>query len=245
MQINGECPQYITYFELLSEILCSISSDMPRIARIIATGYPHHITQRGNNRATVFFDDYDRRKYIDLLAGYAHKYRLQIWAYCLMDNHVHLLVVPETDISLARGIGLTNQMYTQYLNRKLKQSGRIWQNRFFSCVVDSDQYLWEVARYIERNPLKAGLSARVETYPWSSGKAHITGTSDSLLTSWIAPNEHRAYTQLVSTENEAVEEEIRKATRTGRPFGSENFIDLLEIRLQQSIKAKRRGRPCK
>lgn len=159
--------------------------------------------------------------------------------------HIHLLVVPETDSALARGIGLTNQVYTQYVNRKLNQSGRIWQNSFFSCVVDSDQYLWEVARYIERNPLKAGLSARVETYPWSSGNAHITGTSDRLLTSWISPHEQSAYAQFVYAENEEVEREIRKATRTGRPFGSEDFFDLLETRLLQPIKAKRRGRPCK
>ena len=108
---------------------------MPRIARIVAPGYPHHITQRGNNRAVVFFDDQDRRTYLQLLAKYSKLFALQIWAYCLMDNHVHLLAVPEKENALARGIGLTNQVYTQYLNRKRNQSGRIWQNRFFSCLV--------------------------------------------------------------------------------------------------------------
>jgi putative transposase len=83
---------------------------MPRIARIIAPGYPHHITQRGNNRATVFFDDEDRQTYLKLLSGYTRKHALQIWAYCLMDNHVHLLAVPETETAPARGIGLTNQV---------------------------------------------------------------------------------------------------------------------------------------
>jgi putative transposase len=115
---------------------------MPRIARIVATGYPHHVTQRGNNRTTVFFDDEDRQTYLKLLSLYSQKNHLRIWAYCLMNNHIHLLAVPETEIALARGIGLTNQVYTQYLNRKLRQSGRIWQNRFFSCVIDNDQYLW-------------------------------------------------------------------------------------------------------
>ena len=144
---------------------------MPRIARVIATEYPHHIKQRGNNRATVFFDDEDRQTYLKLLAGYSEKHHFQIWAYCLMNNHIHLLAVPETETSLARGIGLTNQVYTQYLNRKLKQSGRIWQNRFFSCVVENNQYLWAVARYIERNPLKVGLVEKAESYRWSSAKA--------------------------------------------------------------------------
>jgi putative transposase len=111
---------------------------MPRIARIIAAGYPHHITQRGNNRVTVFFDDEDRQTYLNLLLKYSRKYGVAIWAYCLMSNHVHLLAVPETETGLARGIGLTNMLYTQYLNRKLNQSGRIWQNRFFSCLVESN-----------------------------------------------------------------------------------------------------------
>ena len=148
---------------------------MPRIARIIAAGHPHHITQRGNNRATVFFDDEDRQTYLKLLLKYSQKYTIAIWAYCLMSNHIHLLAVPETETALARGIGLTNLMYTQYLNRKLNQSGRIWQNRFFSCLVENDQYLWAVARYIERNPVKAGLAARRQEYRWSSAKAHVTG----------------------------------------------------------------------
>ena len=137
---------------------------MPRIARVIATNYPHHITQRGNNRAAVFFDDEDRQTYMKLLAVYAEKHHFQIWAYCLMNNHIHLLAVPETETSLARGIGLTNQVYTQYINRKLNQCGRVWQNRFFSCVVENDQYLWAVARYIERNPLKVGLAEKAEAY---------------------------------------------------------------------------------
>ncbi|HAW53140.1 MAG TPA: transposase, partial [Flavobacteriales bacterium] len=139
---------------------------MPRIARIVAPGLPHHVTQRGNNRAPVFFSNEDRQIYLKLLADYALKHKLQVWAYCLMDNHVHLLVVPETESSLACGVGLTNQVYTQYLNRKLNQSGRIWQNRFFSSVVENEQYLWAVARYIERNPLKVGLVNSAENYRW-------------------------------------------------------------------------------
>ena len=220
---------------------------MPRIARVIATGYPHHITQRGNNRATVFFDDEDRQTYLKLLAGYAEKHHLQIWAYCLMINHIHLLAVPETETSLARGIGLTNQVYTQYLNRKLNQSGRIWQNRFFSCVVENNQYLWAVARYIERNPLKAGLVENVKAYRWSSAKAHMTGANDTLLggTSWLSPKEQSTYAEFVVTEDEETDNAIRKATRSGRPFGSEDFVDLLEVQLKQPLKANKRGRPYK
>ncbi|MFA7383088.1 MAG: transposase [Desulfurivibrionaceae bacterium] len=221
---------------------------MPRIARIIAPGFPHHITQRGNNRVTTFFDDEDRETYLKLLTGYAHKHSLQIWAYCLMDNHIHLLVVPETEASLARGIGLTNQVYTQYLNRKLARSGRVWQNRFFSCVVGSEQYLWAVARYIERNPLKTpGLTARPEAYRWSSAKAHLTEAYDSVLsrTSWLAPSEKAAYSEFVQSGNDETDEAIRKATCSGRPFGSENFVGKLELELNQQLKPKKAGRPLK
>lgn len=220
---------------------------MPRIARIIAPGYPHHITQRGNNRATVFFDDEDRQTYLKLLAGYTQRHHVQIWAYCLMNNHIHLLAVPETETSLSRGIGLANQMYTQYLNRKLKQSGRIWQNRFFSCVVESEQYLWAVARYIERNPMKAGLATNVEGYRWSSAKAHLSGAHDPLLAadSWLSPQEYNAYREFVAFEDEETDSAIRKATNSGRPFGSESFVDMLEFRLNQVLKPKKPGRPKK
>lgn len=103
---------------------------MPRIARIVAPRYPNHVTQRGNNRSTTFFDDEDRLTSLKLLHKFSTQYSLDIWAYCVMDNHVHLLAIPGKKDSLSRGIGLTIQVYTQDLNRKLKQSGRIWQNRF-------------------------------------------------------------------------------------------------------------------
>ncbi|NOQ50846.1 MAG: transposase [Desulfuromonadaceae bacterium] len=220
---------------------------MPRIARIIAPGYPHHVTQRGNNRSTTFFDDEDRQTYLQLLYKYAGKFSLQIWAYCLMDNHVHLLAVPEKDESLARGFGLTNQVYTQYLNRKRIQSGRIWQNRFFSCIVEDDEYLWTVARYIENNPLKVGLADMAESYRWSSAKAHLTGSADELLhePSWLEPQDRQSYAEFMLQSNEESENILRKATRTGRPFGSETFIDKMELQLNQALRPRKPGRPKK
>jgi putative transposase len=220
---------------------------MPRIARIIATDLPHHITQRGNNRATVFFDDEDRRTYLRLLAKYSALYDVRLWAYCLMDNHVHLLAVPATEQGLARGIGLTNQVYTQYLNRKRAQSGRVWQNRFHSCVVGDDRYLWEVVRYIERNPLQAGLANRAKDYPWSSAKAHLTGKEDELLAapSWLEPAQKAEYSRFLASKKAGMGETLRKATATGRPFSSPDFIAALEKRLAQSLRAKPVGRPPK
>ncbi len=220
---------------------------MPRIARIIAPGYPHHVTQRGNNRMTVFFDDEDRQTYLDILSLYAQKNSLQIWAYCLMDNHIHLLAVPANESSLAKGVGLTNQVYTQYLNRKRVQSGRIWQNRFFSCPVESDQYLWAVARYVECNPIKAGLIGSAEEYQWSSAKAHLSGDDNELLhqPSWLELSEQKAYAEYVKNSDSEADNAIRKATKTGRPFGTEIFIDEMEFRLNRSLRPKRAGRPRK
>lgn len=212
---------------------------MPRIARIIAPGYPHHITQRGNNRATVFFDDEDRQTYLTLLLKYTRKYDVAIWAYCLMGSHAHLLAVPKTETGLARGIGLTNMLYTQYLNRKLNQSGRIWQNRFFSCIVESNQYLWAVARYIERNPVKAGLTEAAIAYHWSSAEAHVKGSNNPLLPeeSWLGSDERAGYTEFLGAVDEEMDAGIRRATRTGRPFGSEQFIDQMEFSLNQGQSA--------
>ncbi len=198
-----------------------------------------------NANAIVFFDDEDRQTYLKVLAGYAQRYHVSIWAYCLMGNHIHLLVVPETETALSRGIGSTNLMYTQHLNRKLNQSGRIRQNRFFSCVVERDQSLWAVARYIERNPLKAGLAASAETYRWSSAKAHIIGINDPLpdATPWFSPQQRSAYAVFVGDEDEETDTAIRRATRTGRPFGTEQCIDQLEFRLNQPLRPGKPGRP--
>lgn len=220
---------------------------MPRIARIIAPGYPHHVTQRGNNRMTVFFDDEDRQTYLDILANYATKHALQIWSYCLMDNHIHLLAVPEKEDSLARGVGLTNLVYTQYLNRKLTQSGRVWQNRFFSCIVQNNEYLWAVARYIECNPVKAGMTVSAEDYQWSSAKAHLTGVGDTLLhdPSWLDASDHESYIEFVKKSDIDLDNAIRKATSAGRPLGTETFIDKMEIMLNKTLRPKKPGRPRK
>ena len=164
-----------------------------------------------------------------------------------MSNHVHLLAVPEKEDSLARGIGLTNQVYTQYLNRKLKQSGRIWQNRFFSCIVEDNDYLWTVARYIENNPLKVGLADKAESYRWSSAKAHINGSGNDLLQepSWLDTADRKSYADFMLQDNEAAENSLRMATRTGRPFGSEEFIDKMEFQLNQQLRPRKPGRPKK
>ncbi len=124
---------------------------MPRLARAIAVGCAHHITQRGNNRQPVFFVDDDRRLYLRLLQEQAQKYGLEVLAYCLMDNHVHLVAIPHEEEALAQAVGRTHFRYTQYINRFHQCSGHLWQGRFYSCALDG-RHLWPALKYVELNP---------------------------------------------------------------------------------------------
>ena len=218
---------------------------MPRIARVCAEGYPHHITQRGNNKEKAFFDDEDKRFYLDALQRYKDKYKMKILAYCLMGNHVHVLAMPEKETSLARGIGGTNLLYTQYINRKYNRSGRLWQNRFFSSVVEKEPYLWAVMRYIEQNPVRARLVKRSEDYEWSSAMAHVSDIKDDVLSkeSWFNEKEIESYREFLTKDDKEINTAIRRATSTGRPFGSEGFIKKLERILKRNLFPKKGGRP--
>ena len=220
---------------------------MPRIARICAIHYPHHVTQRGNNREAVFFDDDDSEFYLKILDKYSAQHNLDIWAYCLMVNHVHLLAVPKREDSLAKGLGSTNLVYTQYVNRRYGRSGRVWQNRFFSAVIENEPYLWAVVRYIERNPVRGNLVEKAEEYMWSSARAHILGRRNNLLTgdSWLRRSKRGDFQKFMESEDRPIEDSIRKATSTGRPLGREEFMQHLEKTLQRKIVVQRAGRPKK
>ncbi len=146
---------------------------MPRIARAVATGYPHHVIQRGNNKEKVFFDKEDRERYLSLLKKYSDKWDSPILAYCLMSNHVHLLTRPDMEESLYKMMQGVTLCYTQYINRKYERTGRLWESRYHSCIVDKERYLWAVARYIEQNPVRAKMVKRVEDYLYSSARARI------------------------------------------------------------------------
>ena len=108
-------------------------------ARVVAVGYPHHITQRGNNRQDIFFDDNDREEYLGLLNRHARKYSLDVLSYCLMSNHVHIIAVPHTPEALAQTFNFTHMRYSQYYNKKMEMSGHLWQGRFYSCIMDEDK----------------------------------------------------------------------------------------------------------
>jgi putative transposase len=218
---------------------------MPRIARVCSVGYLHHITQRGNNKEKVFFDDEDGLLYLDILQRYKNKDGIKILAYCLMGNHVHILVVPGQEMALARAMGGTNLVYTQHVNRKYHRSGRLWQNRFFSSVVEEEPYLWAVMRYMEQNPVRAKLVKKAEEYRWSSARAHVLGVEDDVLSreTGIKEKEIRSYREFIREEKEEINAAIRRATSTGRPLGGEEFIKKLEKRLNPDLFPKKGGRP--
>jgi putative transposase len=219
---------------------------MGRIARVVALGVPHHITQRGNARQIVFDDAKDRRVYLKLLRSYADKFELHIWAWCLMSNHVHLLAVPETDESLKRALGRTHYDYACYRNAQLASCGHVWQSRYYSCPVD-ESGIWPVMSYIERNPVRAGLVEFAEDYVWSSARAHVTGRDEENfldLSPWQAfySADRWRDTLRLGFEEELLQERIRHATLTGRPFGSEQFIQNLEIMSNRRLKVQKVGR---
>lgn len=184
---------------------------------------------------------------LQTLKKYGDEYHVKIWAYCLMTNHVHILAVPEYEESLARCVGRTNLLYTQYVNRKYKRSGRLWQNRFFSTIVETELYLWAVVRYIEKNSVKSKLVKRPEDYKWSSCKSNISGESDGRLSKqgWLDEKDRDIYRQFLMQQDPETEQKIRHATSTGRPLGSERFMKKLERKLSRRILPGKAGRPKK
>ena len=220
---------------------------MPRIGRAVAAGFPHHVIQRGNNREQVFFDEKDRNQYLSLLKKYSVKWKSPIMAYCLMSNHVHLLTKPESEESLFKMMQGLTLCYTQYINRTHGRTGRLWESRYHSCIVDQEKYLWAVARYIEQNPIRAGLVNRAEDYPYSSARAHVNGGKDVVLGEDLFSDDSRPdYILLLRSNIPGTEiDSLRYATKTGRPFGNEGFVSNMEKKLERRLLQRPKGRPRK
>ena len=220
---------------------------MPRIARLVVPGYPHHITQRGNYRQDIFKDEYDRKQYLAFIADYSRKYHLAILAYCLMDNHIHFIVIPGSEDSLAKTFSITNTLYSQYFNKKMNISGHLWQGRYYSCVLD-DRHLLAAAKYIERNPVRARIVKKPTEYAWSSAKSHvgishkdIIDTSPLFKYIEIEQEDWREFIDKTDEANDIAV--IRKHTMTGRPLGDSSFIERLEKMFSMRLHALTVGRP--
>ena len=195
---------------------------MPRIARIVAPGIPHHIIQRGNRRQKTFFCNEDYQHYLNLLAEWSSQCGVQIWVYCLMTNHVHMIAVPKTAEGLRFAIGETHRRYTRHINFREGWRGYLWQGRFSSYPMD-ETYLLATARYIELNPVRAGIVQNPQDYPWSSAKAHLYGRPDPLIKGSplldIIPNWQEFLSQPLPGDQTKM---IEKHERTGRPLCSPN-----------------------
>lgn len=213
---------------------------MARMARLVVPHYPHHVTQRGNRRQKVFFGESDYLLYMRLLAEACGKSGTHVLAYCLMPNHVHFLMVPQAEDGLRATFGEAHRRYTCHINIREGWRGHLWQERFHSTVLD-ETHLRVAARYVELNPVRAGLCAHPGQWPWSSATAHIRGRDDMLVR--VAPMLERISDWqgfLQSAHQEAELEKLRRHARTGRPLGSDDFIYRLEQITQLHLKSGRR-----
>jgi putative transposase len=218
-----------------------------RIARVILEGVPYHITQRGNGRQRVFFEDRDYTLYLDLLRNNCTEQRLSIWGYCLMPNHIHLITMPERAAAMAQAMGRTNADFARYYNMRKRSCGHVWQARYHSTPLDAP-HLWRAMAYVERNPVRAHLAACAEDYEWSSARPRLEGRGDMLhLTPWQAKYDGPRWQEALrsSIDEEAFGQRLREASRRGRPLGDEEFVENLEKRCGRRLRARPVGRPKK
>ena len=219
----------------------AIIAPMARIARVVLPGIPHHVTQRGNRRQPTFFTDKDYQIYLDLMAEWCGRGGVEIWAYCLMPNHVHLIATPTNESGLRLGIGEAHRRYTRYINFSKQWRGHLWQERFASFPMD-ESHLMAAACYVELNPVRAGIVEKAEDYPWSSARAHLSGIDDVLVKT-------KPLLDLVSDwalflSGGLIHEEadrLRMHERTGRPLGNDQFIALAEQKTQRRLRPLPRG----
>lgn len=225
---------------------------MPRKPRFYLPGVPVHIVQRGNNRDPIFFDESDYTTYLGWLKEGLEKYHCQLHAYVLMTNHVHLLVTPITENSISRLVQYVGRRYVPYINHKYGRSGTLWEGRYKSSLVQEDSYLLACMRYIELNPVRAGMVKNAIEYPWSSYAFNAMGKPDAL----IEP--HLIYHSLGINVNarmdaygklflvhmaDNITQEIRDAWQTGTPLANDRFKAEIERTLNKKVGYARRGRP--
>ena len=218
---------------------------MARLARVVVPGIPHHVTQRGNRGLETFLREEDYATYRGLLAERTREARVAVWAYCLMPNHVHLILVPPDADGLRAALGETHRRYTKHINQREGWQGHLWQERFHSYTMD-EAHLLAATRYVERNPVRAGLANDPSDWRWSSAPAHLSGADDALVT--VAPMLERI-PDLPTFLGQETGPEMRKRidlhARTGRPLGDDAFLKELESRLGRTLQRKSPGRPRK
>lgn len=214
---------------------------MTRLARVVIPGHPHHVTQRGNGRARTFFGDADYALYRDLLAANCKAAGVEVWAWCLMSNHVHLILVPSDSDGLRRALARVHRSYAGAIQARRKRTGHFWQGRFGAVVMD-EQHLAAALRYVSLNPVRTRLVRRAQDWRWSSTRAHLRGKDDGLTA--LAPIRDRfpEFADLLATEPEAdLFDALRSAESIGRPLGDNRFLARIERQTGRVLKPAKRG----
>ena len=214
---------------------------MGRIARVVGPGFPHHITQRGNRRQQTFFCDDDYHTYLGLMSRWCCQSGVEIWSYCLMPNHIHLIAVPAKRESLHKAIGEAHSRYARMINFPEGWRGFLWQGRFNSYPM-GEHYVLAAALYIEQNPVRAKLVKDAWEYPWSSARAHVEGKDDSLVK--VGPilaivGNWKGFLEGGANEDET--KKLRQHERTGRPLGNAQFIRQLEQLTGRMLRKRKPG----
>jgi putative transposase len=219
---------------------------MARISRVVASGYPHHVTQRGVRSIAIFQTDSDRRAYLDFMADELNRFGIEVLAWCLMTNHTHLIVVPNDATVLSRAVGEAHRRYTRMKNFSEGVSGYLFQGRFGSSVLD-ERHLLAAARYVELNPVSAGMVREAGDYPWSSASFHLgLNTRDALVRDKTLMGLIENWAEYLKGNDEpSIQTTLLRGIRTGRPVGSEQFIETIEQLTGRDLVMRRAGRPHK
>ena len=224
---------------------CCYGVAMARHARIVVPGSPHHVTQRGNRREPIFFEDGDQAVYRDLLAEQAERRGVEVWAYCLMPNHVHLVLTPTDEAGLGLAVGEAHRRYTNFINARGRWTGHLFQSRFASVAMD-ESHLLAAVRYVSLNPVRARLTPRAEDWAWSSVRAHLAGADDELVK--VRPVLERVdrFADLLRTDpDDTGFKALRASEGSGRPLGNADFVAGLERLLGRPIARRAPGRKPK
>jgi putative transposase len=202
---------------------------MSRGPRIVLPGVPHHITQRGIRQSNIFLDDYDRLFYSDLLLEASKRHSMDIHTYTWMTNHVHIIAVPKDPETFEKVFRKAHSKYARQFNKKYGLRGYLWQDRFYSCPMDEAHY-WAAMRYVERNPVRAGMVKRAENYKWSSARAHCGLVTNALLTELpMLPLGVTNWAEWLAEPNpKEIDKKIRECTFGGWPCGDTEFVEKLE-----------------
>jgi putative transposase len=219
-----------------------MEAQLARLARLVIPGIPYHVTQRGNRRLQTFFEDADYALYRDLLADAAERAGAEVWCYCLMPNHVHLIVVPADEDGLRRTFADAHRRYTGYINARQRWTGHLWQGRFGAVAMD-EAHLAHAMRYVSLNPVRALLAERAEDWRWSSVGAHLAGKDDELVRVRPALDRYGSFADFLGSPDDYGDawRALRRSETTGRPIGSAEWIAELELRSGRGLAPKKRG----